>query len=133
MRRLLILKAAGLWLLILGLAFCNAALREIMLIPLLGGVIAFTLSGATLAAVILLVAYASVPWMRARSTRELLATGLGWSALTVAFDLGLGWIQGKPSHLLFEAYLFKGGKLWPIVLLVSLSASYVAAKLRRRG
>lgn len=126
----LTVKAITVWLVILGLAFSNAALRELVLIPRLGKVQGLTLSGVVLSLLVLLVAFGSVPWLGARVASAWIAIGLGWFVLTLAFDLVLGWFQRKPMHLLFEAYLFKQGNLWPVVLLVTAIAPYLAARLR---
>ena len=126
----LAVRAAAIWVLILGLAFSNAALRELVLIPRLGKVQGLTLSGVLLSLLVLLVAFGSVPWLGARRASEWIAIGLGWFVLTLAFDLVLGLLQHKPMHLLFEAYLFKQGNLWPVVLLVTAIAPYLTARLR---
>ena len=126
----LALKAAGIWVLILGLAFSNASLRELVLIPRLGKARGLTASGVILSLLVLLVAYASVPWLDARRTVDLIAVGLGWLILTIGFDLVLGSIRGKPVRELLEGYLFKDGNLWPLVLVVTAGAPYLAAKLR---
>ena len=126
----LALRAAAIWVLILGLAFSNAALRELVLIPRLGKVQGLVLSGVILALLVLLVAYGSVPWLDARRAAEWIAIGLGWFVLTLAFDLVLGGMQHKPLQSLFEAYLFRQGNLWPVVLLVTACAPYLTAKLR---
>ncbi len=126
----LAVRAAAIWVLILGLAFSNAALRELVLIPRLGKVQGLTLSGVVLSLLVLLVAFGSVPWLGARRASEWIAIGLGWFVLTLAFDLVLGLLQHKPMHLLFEAYLFKQGNLWPVVLLVTAIAPYLTARLR---
>lgn len=126
----LALRAAAIWGLILGLAFSNAALRELVLVPRLGKVHGLTLSGVILALLVLAVAYGSAPWLGARRASEWIAIGLGWLVLTLAFDLMLGWLQHKPTRLLFEAYLFKQGNLWPVVLLITAIAPYLSAKLR---
>lgn len=126
----LAMKAAGVWVLILGLAFANASLRELVLIPGLGKVRGLTASGVILSLLVLLVAYASLPWLGTRRTVDLIAVGLGWLVLTIGFDLVLGSIQGKPVRELLEAYLLKDGNLWPLVLAVTAGAPYLAAKLR---
>lgn len=126
----LALKAAAIWILILGLAFANASLRELVLIPRLGKMRGLTASGVILSLLVLLVAYASVPWLGAGRTVDLIGAGLGWFVLTIGFDLVLGSIQGKPVRGLLEAYRFKDGNLWPLVLLVAAGAPYLAAKLR---
>jgi hypothetical protein len=63
-------------------------------------------------------------------TRELLAVGLIWFVLTLGFDLLLGMAQGERLRQQLDAYLFKRGNLWPVVLLVTAGAPYLAAKLR---
>ncbi|HET7932418.1 MAG TPA: hypothetical protein VFL63_13645 [Rhodanobacteraceae bacterium] len=126
----LILKAAAVWIFILGLAFSNAALRELVLIPRWGKVRGLTASGVILVLLVLLVAWVSVPWLDAKRTSEWIAIGLGWFVSTVAFDLLLGATQGEDIRQQLDAYLFKQGNLWPVVLLVTASAPWLAARLR---
>lgn len=126
----LVLKALVAWCLILGLAFSNAALRELALIPMLGRVRGLVLSGVLLSLLILLAAYACLPWLGARRVPELIGIGGAWLVLTMAFDLAMGWAQGKPGAELLAAYLFRDGNLWPIVLLATASAPYLVARLR---
>ena len=123
-------KAIAVWLVILGLAFANAALREAVLVPRIGKVRGLTLSGLILSALVLLVAYFALPWLGAVRVVELLAIGVAWLVLTLCFDLVMGAIQGEPLRQQFDAYLFKRGNLWPIVLLVTAGAPWLAAKLR---
>ena len=123
-------KAIAVWLVILGLAFANAALREAVLVPRIGKVRGLTLSGLILSALVLLVAYFALPWLGAVRVVELLVIGVAWLALTLCFDLVMGAIQGEPLRQQFDAYLFKRGNLWPIVLLVTAGAPGLAAKLR---
>jgi hypothetical protein len=126
----LAVKAIITWLVILGLAFANAALREAVLVPWIGKVRGLTLSGVILSALVLGVAYATLPWIGASRAIELLAIGVGWLIFTLSFDLLMGAIQGEPIRQQFDAYLFKRGNLWPVVLLVTASAPWLAAKLR---
>lgn len=126
----LTLKAIIVWLVILGLAFANAALREVVLVRWIGKVRGLTLSGAILSALVLAVAYLSLPWIGAVHPGELLAIGAGWLLLTLSFDLVMGAAQGERLRQQLDAYLFKRGNLWPVVLLVTASAPWLAAKLR---
>jgi hypothetical protein len=126
----LLVKVVAVWGVILALAFANAGLREVILIPRFGNVRSLTASGVILSLLVLFVAYVSLPWMGAIRTRELFAIGLSWFALTLAFDLLLGMAQGERLREQLDAYLFKRGNLWPVVLLVTASAPYLAAKLR---
>lgn len=127
---MLAVKAIVVWLLILALAFANAALRETVLLPWIGKVRGLTLSGVILSALILVVAYLALPWIGTVRGIELLAMGIGWLVLTIACDLALGVFQGGGIRQQLDAYLFKHGSLWPVVLLVTASAPYLAAKLR---
>lgn len=126
----LAVKAIVVWLLILALAFANAALREAVLVPWIGKVRGLTLSGLILSALVLGVAYLTLPWIGAMRVIELFAVGIGWLVFTLSFDLLMGAIQGERIRQQFDAYLFKRGNLWPVVLLVTAGAPWVAAKLR---
>lgn len=65
----LVVKAIIVWLVILGLAFANAALREAVLVPWIGKVRGLTLSGVILSALVLAVAYLTLPWIGAVRVR----------------------------------------------------------------
>lgn len=105
-------------------------MRESILIPRLGAAAGFVLSGLLLSMLILLVAYLSLPWLGARYPAELVGIGLGWLALTIVFEFSFGLWQGKSWQVIFEAYTFRGGNIWPVVLVVTACAPYLAAKLR---
>ncbi|MGQ3683969.1 MAG: hypothetical protein ACUBOA_02970 [Candidatus Loosdrechtia sp.] len=124
------LKALSVWAGILILAVLNGAIREAILIPKLGPATGLVLSGVCLTALILVVAYLSSPWFGARRSVEFVGIGLGWLALTLVFEFSLGLWQGKTWRVMFEAYTFKGGNIWPFVLLITALAPYLAAKVR---
>lgn len=124
------LKALSIWAVILVLAVLNGALREAVLIPKLGAVSGLAMSGVCLSAFILIVACLALPWFGARRPVELAGIGLGWLALTLVFEFAFGLWQGKSWQVMLEAYTFKGGNLWPLVLVVTALAPYLAAKFR---
>ena len=123
-------KALITWGVILFLAVANGMLREAVLMPRLGTPAALLLSGSLLAALIIAVAYLSLPWLQIRRPRQLWAIGLGWLALTLVFEFAFGLWQGKSWPVLLEAYSFKDGNVWPVVLAVTALAPYIAARLR---
>lgn len=127
------LKALAIWVGILVLAVANGALRESLLIPGLGTPAALVLSGLLLSALIIGVAYLSLPWLQISRPAQLGAVGLGWLALTLAFEFSFGLWQGKSWPELLEAYTFRGGNIWPVVLAATTLAPYIAAKLRGQG
>lgn len=123
-------KAFVIWVGILVLAVANGVLRESVFVPNFGSWSALVLSGLLLSALIVGVAYFSLPWLNTRSLRVLCIIGVGWLLLTLAFEFSFGLWQGKSLNDLFAAYTFKDGNIWPVVLTVTAFAPFIAAKLR---
>lgn len=132
MAREVAVKALVVWVGILILAVANGGLREAALIPNLGEGPARLLSGVLLSTLIVAVAYVSLPWLGVRQNGQLFAVGVGWLALTLVFEFSFGFWYGKSWSMLLEAYTFKDGNIWPVVLLVTACAPYLASKLRGR-
>ena len=130
MLTILAVKALSIWALILVLAVANGILRESVLIPGLGTPAALVLSGLLLSALIIGVAYVSLPWLHISRPVQFWLVGFGWLALTLVFEFSFGIWQGKSWPVLLEAYTFKGGNIWPVVLATTALAPYLAAKLR---
>ena len=124
------LKALVIWASILVLAVANGALRESVLISGVGAPAALVLSGLLLSTLIIGVAYFSLPWLQISRPVQLWAVGLVWLALTLVFEFSFGLWQGKSWPELLEAYTFKDGNIWPIVLATTALAPYIAARLR---
>ncbi|MGM0449615.1 MAG: hypothetical protein ACQERE_02220 [Pseudomonadota bacterium] len=124
------LKALAIWFVILLLAIANGGMRESVLMPLLGTPIAFILSGLLLSALIVGVTYSTLPWLHLGSATQFWLLGCGWLALTLVFEFSFGLWQGKSWPVMLEAYTFRDGNLWPVVLATTLAAPYLAAKLR---
>ncbi|MGB1950071.1 MAG: hypothetical protein ACPHQ9_04820 [Marinobacter sp.] len=59
--------------------------------------------------------------------------GFGWLALTLSFEFSFGLAQGKSWPVILEAYTFKDGNLWPVVLAVTTCAPFIAAKMRHKA
>jgi hypothetical protein len=124
-------KAIAVWLCILALAVANGLFRETVLLPLVGTFAGFILSGLLLSALILATAYVALPWFGNTTIATCVAVGLGWLLLTLAFEFSFGrMVQGKSWPELLAAYTFREGNLWPVVLLVTAAAPYLAARLR---
>ena len=71
--------------------------------------------------------------MRLRRPGQFWLVGFGWLALTLAFEFSFGLAQGKSWPVMLEAYTFNDGNLWPLVLAVTASAPFIAAKIRRKA
>lgn len=126
-----IVKALLIWLAILGAAFFNGGLRELVLVPSLGMPYALILSGVILSVCILVIAVVAVPKLGPMATHQALGIGVFWLVLTLLFEFGFGrLVQHKPWGELLEAYTFAGGNLWPIVLLVVVLAPVIAQRFQ---
>lgn len=126
------LKAIALWLLILGFAVANGGLREVFLLPALPRYLAFTVSGILLIACVLGVAVLFIPWLGTLNSFEYLFVGMLWLALTLGFEFSFGLlVRGESLSSLFEAYRFKDGNIWPLVLVAVVMAPLVGAIARR--
>lgn len=131
---MLLLKSLLAWLVILCLAVANGALREALLIPLLGRSVGLVLSGLLLSALIALVAYAFVRIQQGLRVSQALSVGVLWLCLTLVFEFSFGrYVQQKSWTELLDAYTFKDGNVWPMVLLVTLLAPTLAAMAFERS
>ena len=128
---MLLLRSLLAWLVILGLAIANGILREEILIPALGKPGGLILSGVLLSMLIVLVAYVLVRYSRDLAASKGLQIGVLWLSLTLAFEFSFGrYVQHKSWAELLDAYAFKEGNIWPVVLVVTLLAPYLALRLR---
>ncbi len=126
-------RALLIWLVILGMAFVNGALRELLLVQLLGLPSALVLSGLLLSAAIVAVARLSICWIGATTYRQSMAIGMLWFFATLAFEFAFGiGVQQKSIEAVLTAYTFDGGNLWPMVLLVTLLSPVLSYRQLRR-
>jgi hypothetical protein len=125
-------RAILIWLVLLAVAIVNGALREAGLVPWLGRALAQATSTVLLSGCIAAVAWFALPWMAPRSVEEAWAIGAGWLALTLAFEfLGGHFLFGKSWGELTADYNLLAGRIWVMVLVVTLLAPVVA--FVRRG
>lgn len=125
-----LLKAFGIWLLLVVLAILNGALREKLLVPLFGRQAALPLSGLSLALLIFLVTWLLLPALSPLDTSGYWAIGGLWASLTVLFEFLFGhYAADKSWRELLASYDLRTGNLWPLVLLVTALAPYLAARL----
>jgi hypothetical protein len=87
-------------------------------------------SGPLLNLLIFTAVYILLPWVRAHGSRPFLLIGFGWLVSTVAFEFLLGLSRGEGLSALLEAYAFKDGNLWPMVLFVATLSPWMVARLR---
>lgn len=68
-----------------------------------------------------------MPWIAPRGVEEAWAVGVGWVALTLAFEfLGGHFLFGKSWTELTVDYNLLAGRIWVLVLVVTLLAPVIA-------
>ena len=123
----------ALWVLLVVCAVLNGLLRQSVLVPKLGESLGRALSSTILSMVILLVAYAFLTTTSMEySSADLWLMGIIWLMLTLAFEFGFGHFVTKKSwNTLLEDYNILKGRIWIIVLVVTLLGPYLIGSLVR--
>jgi hypothetical protein len=126
-----LLKAAGLWLILVVAAVANAAIRELLLEPAIGPDAALPASGILLAVLILGFAWLAVPLFRPQATRTFVMVGIVWLVLTLAFELLFGhYVVGKTWTEIGRVLDPRTGDLFLLALTSALVSPLLAARLR---
>ena len=121
-------RAGLVWLLFLVTAICNGAVREGILRPALGVPVAHVVSTLSLSILIFAGTWLSAPFVGYESLAAAWGVGVMWLALTLAFEFLAGhFVFGKTWDVLLIDYDLMQGRIWPLVLLVTLIAPRLAA------
>ena len=92
----LILKACGVWLVIMICAIVNGMFRENIVAPKLGQNIALPLSGLSLAMLIFIITYFVVPVFGKNNSQTYFLIGAQWVMMTLLFEFLFGfYVAGK--------------------------------------
>jgi len=124
-------KVLLLWMAIIPLAITNGIVREKLLNPRMPHSVARALSGVLLSLLIFGLTFLTVPWLGWQQTYRWVDMGALWFLWTLLFEFGFGrFVARKSWRELLKAYTFKGGELWPLVLVIVFLAPWLAAGLR---
>jgi len=127
----MIKRALAVWLVMLLLAIINGAVRQAWLIPRLGANSGRLVSTIALSALIGVVTWFTIAWIRPRSSGDTYLVGVLWVALTLAFEFLAGhFLFGSPWSELLEDYHLLRGRIWPLVLLTMAVAPRLCAGCR---
>lgn len=111
------LHATLTWLGFAVLAVALGALRVRLFEPLMGEAAAHVVGTLFVCALILYGIFRFVRWTNLRARGRLLALGLFWTALTIAFEFGLGrYVLGHSWARLLADYNILAGRIWVLVL-----------------
>ena len=127
----MILRSVAVWFGILLLASLNGAVRSAWLIPWLGETLGRAISTLVLSAVVFLVTWMTIEWIRPATTVDAVKISLLWLVLTLAFEFLVGhYVFRQPWPALLEDYDISRGRIWVLVLVLILLSPLWTARLR---
>lgn len=127
----MVFRAIAAWLVLIVAESIHGALRELWLRPNVGDLRARQVALLTGSVIVLGIAYAFLPWLRATSRRARWLVGALWMGLTLAFELSLGrLVLGYSWDRLLEDYDPMRGGFLSLGMLVLLLSPHIAAKAR---
>jgi hypothetical protein len=122
------MRAFGVWLLIVLVAVINGGIRQASISPRTGDTAGHAISTVTLCAAILLLCWGTIGWMRPTTTRVAWSIGALWVTLTLAFEFLAGhYVFGTPWRQLLADYNIFRGRIWALVLVTTATAPWLAA------
>jgi len=128
----MILRTVVIWFGLLTLAILNGGFREAVLVRRLGRGLGQAVSTMVLSVLILAAGWISVPWIAPRTLQDAWTVGILWVTLTLAFEFLAGhFLFGKPWQELLADYNLLAGRIWVMVLIVTLMTPIVT--FTRRG
>jgi hypothetical protein len=128
-----VVRALLVWLGLLALAIVNGGVREALIIPRTGELAGHAISTISLCVLILALAWLTIGWIAPASSRDAWQIGGLWVALVLAFEFLAGhYLFGTPWNELLADYNIMRGRIWPLVLVTTFVAPYLARRWRRR-
>jgi hypothetical protein len=119
------------WVVMVILAIANGAFRDGVLAPQLGHDLALPISGLSLAAVIFIATYMTFPLIGKNTMSVYYMIGIQWVLMTLAFEFLFGhYVLGKPWSDIVQVFDLMSGNLFIMVLIVTLLAPYLVARLK---
>lgn len=127
----MIVRAVVIWLCLLVAAVLNGTFRVAFLIPRYGDAAGHVASTLMLCVLIVLLSWATIGWIHPATAAQAAAVGVLWLALTLVFEFGFGRFVGHKTWTeLLADYNVLGGRIWVLVLLTTMAAPYLGARLR---
>ncbi len=124
-------KTILLWFGLMVLAIANGTVRVKWIIPATGLSSGLAISTIMLCALILLATGLSISWLGPQNNGQAWIIGLLWLAMTLGFEFGAGHFAfKKPWPELLADYDITKGRIWILVLITTLMAPWITAKMR---
>ena len=116
-------KAFAAWVVLLAAMSANGLFRALVLVPWFGEHAARQVSSILGAAIVITLAGVFVRRLPDPAHAPLLRVGIFWGLLTLAFEFGFGhYVSGMTWAELLADYDVTAGRLWPFVLLATVTA-----------
>ena len=126
-----LVRTTAVWLVIIVAESISGTIRSLWLIPSVGEVCAGQIGFVVGVIIVITTAWLFIRWMRPEKPSALLAIGLLWAALTLAFEVALGRLVLNYSwERMLSDYDIAQGGLMLIGLAVLLFSPLIAATLR---
>ena len=124
-------KASGLWLIFLVVAIACGIIRDRFLVPELGPLGGRALGTLLVGVIIFGIIYAYIGKLKGASQASLFNLGLFWTMATIMFEFLFGhYVMGHSWDSLWADYNVFQGRIWPLVLIVTLFGPLLARKMR---
>jgi hypothetical protein len=129
---IVIVRAVAVWLALVCVAIGNGAFREAVLNPRVGAPAGHVVSTVMLCFGVVLVSWATIPWIHPTTAGEAAGVGAVWVVLVLMFEFGFGHVIARKSWPeLFADYDLLGGRVWVLALVTTAVAPYLMARVRR--
>ena len=126
-----LLRGFSVWLVIIFAESVHGTLRQLFLAPLTGDFTARRIAFFVGMALIFLIAYLYIRWIRAENAKQLFAVGLMWAILTLLFEFGLGiFVLNYSWERVKEDYDASRGGLMGFGIVFMAPTPYLAARIR---
>lgn len=127
----LVVRALGVWLLLLGAAILNGTFRQAVLVPMMGEPAGHVVSTLSLSAIIFGLGWLIAGWLDLVSSGEAWLVGGLWLGATIAFEfLGGHFLFGAPWSKLLADYNLAQGRVWIVVLMVTTLTPTIVFRMR---
>jgi hypothetical protein len=127
-------RAVVVWVLLMAAEVIHGIARMLWLTPAVGDMRARQIAVFSGSLLIVLISSLTIRWLRVRTLRGLVAVGVWWVVLTLAFEIGLGrLVVGYSWDRLASDYNVREGGLLPIGLMVMAMSPWLAARIRGVG
>ena len=124
-------RALVVWMALVFLAIANGAFRTAVLIPRVGEHAGHIISTLALSILILATSWFTIDWINPATPYAAVLIGFVWLGLTLIFEFGAGRFLFRQSwERLFADYDITKGRIWVLVLIVTVKAPALAAMAR---